>query len=267
MLTRSISLYIDIDLVAANMERYFKVNSPNEKYDITIEILDEIHHSFRGRFLKRGNRCWVPVDLIEARIKVAQAIQYLRRKQAKTENCLHDREAMNFDSSPPPPELCRHEHFSPHCFNALTTANASVDKNSILSCEKYEPQQQQLFQPCVSTPMKRTIADDCVASVPNAYAHDSSFGMPIYPAVPYNMAYKWTKKRNGIKASNGDSCQASSARKGHSIAAPRRQKIESSLSMLSSCTTGLDASGIFSFPDIDSNCFEQDESIFCYTPL
>ena len=101
----------------ANIQRYFKSGSPNEKYDVSKEIVDSIH-SCGGRFLNRGNRCWVAIDSSEARTKVAQAIQYQRRKQLKLGNSSKCRNGGSTDFSttacPQPPVLLRQKHFSPN---------------------------------------------------------------------------------------------------------------------------------------------------------
>jgi hypothetical protein len=63
--------------------------SSEEKYEISMEIVDVILLSYGGRFLKRGRHCWESIDSTEARKKVAQALQYQRRRNAKQENVLH----------------------------------------------------------------------------------------------------------------------------------------------------------------------------------
>lgn len=89
-----------IELVTAKMGRYFKMETSNEKYTVSMEIVNAIYHTYRGRFLKQGIRCWVPVDTSEARTKVAQAIQYLRRKQiANTDNSFPSRQASTTGSN------------------------------------------------------------------------------------------------------------------------------------------------------------------------
>jgi hypothetical protein len=68
------------DLVRSNQARYFQSLSAEEKRSITLEIVDEIQQT--GRFLRRGDRCWIETSRGEARQKVAHAIQYLQRKKS-----------------------------------------------------------------------------------------------------------------------------------------------------------------------------------------
>jgi hypothetical protein len=69
--------------VKANRERYFSVQSHHEKKAISSEIVKSVFK--HGRFLKRdrASRNWIPVSTEVARIKVAHALQYRRRRLSK----------------------------------------------------------------------------------------------------------------------------------------------------------------------------------------
>jgi hypothetical protein len=74
------------DLVRSNQTRYVQSLSAEEKRSITLEIVNEIQRN--GRFLRRGDRCWIETSREEARQKVAQAIQYLQRKKNSVGACI-----------------------------------------------------------------------------------------------------------------------------------------------------------------------------------
>ena len=116
------------DLIVSNTLRYFEALSGEEKRLISFEIVDEVGRS-GGRFLQRGQRCWIPVSRDEARLKVAQSLQYQRRKTNKTQG-------ISQDVLPPP--LLRQEQYTPslhpHNREVVTTNNfpgrSEIDRSS-----------------------------------------------------------------------------------------------------------------------------------------
>lgn len=97
------SAIVNQDLIVSNTTRYFEALSGEEKRIVSFHIVDEVGRS-GGRFLQRGHRCWIPINRDEARLKVAQAFQYQRRKNNVTQG-------INQDVSPPP--LLRQNHYTP----------------------------------------------------------------------------------------------------------------------------------------------------------
>ena len=90
----------------SNTDRYFDSLSGEEKRNVAFDVVDEIERS-GGRFLQRGHRCWIPVTRDDARLKVAQAFQYQRRKNRKNQDL-----RINLAVAAPPPFL-RQSHYMP----------------------------------------------------------------------------------------------------------------------------------------------------------
>jgi hypothetical protein len=72
-----------IDIIKQNLRRYFSVSTHTDKKMITEEIVDEVTRL--GRFLRydKDHEHWLVMDRENARIKVAQALQYRQRRVAK----------------------------------------------------------------------------------------------------------------------------------------------------------------------------------------
>jgi hypothetical protein len=101
----------------SNTDRYFDSLSGEEKRNVAFDVVDEIERS-GGRFLQRGHRCWIPVSRDDARLKVAQAFQYQRRKNRKNQDL-----RINLAVAAPPPFL-RQSHYMPS-FRSPTRATMS----------------------------------------------------------------------------------------------------------------------------------------------
>ena len=110
---------VDQDLIALNTARYVEALSGEEKRVVSFHIVDEIERS-GGRFLMRGHRCWIPITRDEARLKVAQAFQYQRRKAKKVEE-IHPSIA--------PPPLLRQNHYYPGTHSQEVPRKSVLDRS------------------------------------------------------------------------------------------------------------------------------------------
>lgn len=259
----------------ANMERYFKSQSPNEKFDVSMEIVDSIHSLYHGRFLKRGNRCWVPVKASDARTKVAQAIQYQRRKQLKVEIGLKSQKSVTtYMSCPKPPVLKRHKKYCPTHATFDTPAKDPLIKFGDIRLFPQQ-QKQKLARHSTKSPKQSSqvsLSLLCRPSIAQATATATfvadggkSMNSLVFNSLDDMMINSFkTNHENNI-----DNCNSSTKGK-HRVGAMRKQRqIESSIPLTKCASTAcsIDTSGVHSLTDLDSGIFEPDDSTFCSVPL
>lgn len=251
-------------LVTENVDRYFQVLSSEEKYEISNEIVDLILYSWGGRFLKRGNHCWVPIDPLEARKKVAQALQYQRRKNTKQDFYLDGKgNALTYSdlgTAPSPPELYRHEQFIPSVSNFPESANIEM------RCKKYQQLPVELVRSCALTLAK--CKDDSKIDKEASSLHNSSIvqasaianiancGKPTYSTKFNSLQHLIAKNRQKVRKSSIDNCNTSAA----GIPPEKAQQpLETDLTYYPSLSCAayssllVDSSGEFSLPDMDMN--------------
>jgi hypothetical protein len=268
----------------ANMERYFKSKSPDEKYNVSMEIVDSIHHSYRGRFLKRGNRCWVPVDSSEARTKVAHAIQYQRRKQLKLEKGLTRQNGVGTDFSttgvafPKPAVSLRHMNYSPNSATFDTDVKGQLDRIDDRHCRTYTRQQlaridskspKQRNNAFSGTKVSSSLLSKSIGQAPGNATSIATCGKSTYSLMSNSLSHMMINLHNPNYETNDGSTQISTIET-RRVGATRQQKqAKSSVPTTTSVTSvySTDTSGVFSLTDVDSVVFEPDESTVCPFPL
>jgi hypothetical protein len=264
-------------LVTENVNRYFQVLSSEEKYEISKEIVDSILHSWGGRFLKRGNNCWLPINPSDARKKVAQALQYQRRKNAKQDIFFDDRGSLlagtagDFGTAPPPPKLYRHEPFIP------SISKFPESNNAELSCSKYQQPPLELVRSCAlvqAKSKKNSKLDKMTSSLYNssivqasANANIATCGKPTYSENLNSLKHLIAKSRPKARMDSIGQSNTSTVGSQNELTHPQQEMEFSHQSTISCVTTSLymDSSGEFSLPDADitltNEYFEQhDES-------
>ena len=109
---------------------------------VSFYIVDEIERS-GGRFLQRGHRCWIPISRDDARLKVAQAFQYQRRKANQVQDV---------NTAVVPPPFLRQNHYIPgfrtqtseagtqeRCLGGSQSDRSGALVNSLYSCNDDVP--------------------------------------------------------------------------------------------------------------------------------
>ena len=235
--------------------------------------------------MKRGHHCWISIEPSDARKKVAQALQYQRRKQRKVGNSNSDGpDCCENGLVPSPPDLRRQTaiHLNPSDFSA-----AASKPHVPMRCNKYQMSPPfELVQSCPLVLTKNKVKSKYGAvKTPSfskssivqaaAIANIATCGKPTYSSPSNSLNRLLTKSRkSAVQSSTGQySIELKTKVRGKLIPQQHQQQQqqqhqETDLSYLPilSCATNAyahDSSGIFSFSDlelaINNDYFEQDE--------
>jgi hypothetical protein len=270
------------------VDRYFQVISSEEKHDISKEIVDAILVSCGGRFLKRGNHCWEPIDPSEARKKVAQALQYQRRKITKRESAVIGQETnMNsdFSSIPPPPVLRRHEQINPKKASFPEMVKARSSRKKDVKQFQIKEMSKKLVRDCIheltksseegkKDKVKSSLYDTSIVQA-TAQANIATCGKPTYASHHTSSLNQLIAKSRKIALrSNASSgiLPYNFSKLGNLNTALKHQQQEKEVSWSPSLSCGtssqlyLDSCGDSLLPDMDvsfyNEYFEPDETLF-----
>lgn len=225
----------------------------------------------------------MPVDASEARKKVAQALQYQRRKNAKLDNIFHRQgnEHGDFVNAPPPPDLRRQEQFNPNKSNLpdLVMSRSNKKKN-VTGNRKHQDVQAELVRSCVDALAKsreESKRNKVQSSLFNtsvvqatAIANIATCGRPVYSSNSNSLNHLIANSRkNVVKINTKRSSSSMSTPEIHGGMKQQHQEVDSPQLPLMSCATSsmyLDTTADFFLPEMDvalcNDNFEQDESYY-----
>lgn len=213
--------------------------------------------------MKRGYHCWISIDPTDARKKVAQALQYQRRKQRKLGNNSSDgpeRECCDVGMVPSPPDLLR---------QTAMRVPKGCDKYQlqppfelIQSCALTKNKEQRKFEAVKKSSMYKSSMYKSSIVQAAAIANIATCGKPTYSSPSKSLHRLLAKSRQSAVQSTTGQCSIELKTKirGRLIPQQQQQHPETDSSHLPLMH---DKSGLFSFSDMElpfhNDCFEQDE--------